>query len=104
MELVLDYKFEDVEAVVTYKLSKEEIDRSKKIIQRYLAGKLCPATDYIGNNGFYELALEIKNKIVKEYGVLSENRCETTDIYRELSKTISIEVLKESLEIKKESK
>ena len=97
MELILKYEIENVKTVITYKLNQKEINRIKNAIQRYLDEELDSSHDGPEVRGFWSLALDIEDKIIKGYGLLHEDLYAVEDIYCILKHEIAPKVLKESL-------
>jgi len=78
--------------IISYELNKNQIERIKNIIKKYLGEEINSANDDIDNDGFWKLALDIEQEIYDNFCICEDFEL-VDDIYMELKYNISFKVL-----------
>jgi len=92
MKIDIVLRGSNVKTIISYKLDKNQIERIKNIIKKYLGKEIDSANDDIDNDGFWKLALDIEQKIYDNFCICEDFEL-VDDIYMELKYNISFKVL-----------
>jgi len=92
MRIDIVLKGGNAKTIISYKLNKNQIERIKNIIKKYLDKEINSANDDYDNDGFWKLACDIEKEIYKDFKCFIDFDL-VDDIYMELKYNISFKVL-----------